>query len=186
MLPSETFAGKTGIVTGGGTGIGFSMASEIARLGGSVILASRSREHLDPAVEKIRSATGRSDAADFIEVDVRDAEAVDAMADKISSDRGGIDFLINNAAGNFIVPAEQLSANGWNAVIGIVLNGTFYCSSAVGKRMIASGKGGSILNVVANYAWTGAAGVVHSASAKAGVIAMTQTLAVEWLVTRSA
>ena len=180
MLPSETFAGKTGIVTGGGTGIGFSMASEIARLGGSVILASRSREHLDPAVEKIRSATGRSDAADFIEVDVRDAEAVDAMADKISSDRGGIDFLINNAAGNFIVPAEQLSANGWNAVIGIVLNGTFYCSSAVGKRMIASGKGGSILNVVANYAWTGAAGVVHSASAKAGVIAMTQTLAVEW------
>ena len=180
MLPSETFAGKVGIVTGGGTGIGFSMAAEIARLGGSVILASRSREHLEPAVEKIRSASGRADAADFVEVDVREPDAVDAMADKISSERGRIDFLINNAAGNFIVPAEQLSPNGWNAVIGIVLNGTFYCSSAVGKRMIASGKGGSILNVVANYAWTGAAGVVHSASAKAGVIAMTQTLAVEW------
>jgi len=92
---------------------------------------------------------------------------------------GPLTDLVNNAAGNFISPADQLTVNGWNTVINIVLNGTFYCTSAVGKRMIAK-KNGSILNVIANYAWTGAPGVVHSASAKAGVLAMTQTLAVEW------
>ena len=180
MLPQDTFAGRVAIITGGGTGIGYSMASEIARLGGTVVLASRSEEHLGPAVERIRSETGRAEAAHFHVMDVRDADAVTEMAERVEKDRQHIDILINNAAGNFIVPADQLSANGWNAVIGIVLNGTFYCSSAVGKRMIAAKRGGAILNVVANYAWTGAAGVVHSASAKAGVIAMTQTLAVEW------
>jgi NAD(P)-dependent dehydrogenase (short-subunit alcohol dehydrogenase family) len=176
MLPHETFAGKKAFITGGGTGIGFAIASELARLGGSVILASRSKEHLDPAVERIRVATGRQDAASSIELDVRDPDAVEAAAGSV----GAVDVLVNNAAGNFIVKAEDLSPNGWNAVIGIVLNGTFYCSSSFGKRMIAARNGGSILNVVANYAWTGAAGVVHSASAKAGVVAMTQTLAVEW------
>jgi NAD(P)-dependent dehydrogenase (short-subunit alcohol dehydrogenase family) len=176
MLPKDTFAGRKGIVTGGGTGIGFAIASELARLGASVVLASRSREHLEPAAEKIRASAGRDDAASFVEIDVRNAESVEAIAAQI----GPVDFLVNNAAGNFITKAEELSVNGWNAVIGIVLNGTFYCSSAVGKRMIESKRGGTILNVVANYAWTGAAGVVHSASAKAGVVAMTQTLAVEW------
>lgn len=180
MLQSESFAGKVGIITGGGTGLGLAMASELARLGATVVLASRSKEHLGPAAESIRSATGRADSAAIHALDVRDSGAVEEMAERVSRDFGRIDFLINNAAGNFISPAEQLSPNGWNAVIGIVLNGTFYCSSSVGKRMIASKNGGSILNIVANYAWTGAAGVVHSASAKAGVIAMTQTLAVEW------
>src|SRR6266850_2585399 len=101
------------------------------------------------------------------------------MVAKVDGDHGRIDFLVNNAAGNFIAPADQLTVNGWNSVINIVLNGTFYCTSAVGKRMIAA-KSGSILNIIANYAWTGAPGVVHSASAKAGVLAMTRTLAVEW------
>jgi NAD(P)-dependent dehydrogenase (short-subunit alcohol dehydrogenase family) len=113
-------------------------------------------------------------------LDVRDSDAVEAMAAKVDADHGRIDFLLNNAAGNFIVPAEQLSINGWNSVIGIVLNGTFYCSSAVGKRMIERKTGGVMLNVIANYAWTGGPGVIHSASAKAGVLAMTRTLAVEW------
>ena len=180
MLPEKTFEGRVGIITGGGTGIGFGFARELARLGATVILASRSEEHLGPAVETLRSETGRAGAANFHVLDVRDAEAVEAMAAKVDADFGKIDFLINNAAGNFIVPSEQLSTNGWNAVIGIVLNGTFYCTSAVGKRMIAHKNGGSILNTIANYAWTGAPGVVHSASAKAGVLAMTQTLAVEW------
>lgn len=180
MLQSESFAGKVGIITGGGTGLGFAMAAELARLGATVVLASRSEEHLGPAAESIRSATGRENAAAIHALDVRDAAAVEEMAERVARDFGRIDLLVNNAAGNFISPAEQLSPNGWNAVIGIVLNGTFYCSSSVGKRMIASKSGGSILNIVANYAWTGAAGVVHSASAKAGVIAMTQTLAVEW------
>ena len=101
------------------------------------------------------------------------------MAAKVQADHGHIDLLVNNAAGNFIAKAEELTPNGWKAVIDIVLNGTFYCSSSVGRRMI-EGNGGSILNIIANYAWTGAPGDVHSASAKAGVFAMTQTLAVEW------
>jgi NAD(P)-dependent dehydrogenase (short-subunit alcohol dehydrogenase family) len=93
---------------------------------------------------------------------------------------GGLDILVNNAAGNFICPAEKLSPNGWNAVVNIVLNGTFYCSRAAGLKMIESGRGGNILNIVAAYAWTGGPGTIHSACAKAGVVAMTRTLAVEW------
>lgn len=180
MLPEKTFEGRVGVVTGGGTGIGFGLARELARLGATVILASRSEEHLAPAVEQIRKETGRENAAYFAVLDVRDAEAVETFAAKVEADHQRIDFLVNNAAGNFIAPSEQLSPNGWNSVIGIVLNGTFYCTSAIGKRMIARGSGGTILNVIANYAWTGAPGVVHSASAKAGVLAMTRTLAVEW------
>src|SRR5438067_441299 len=172
MLPEKTFENRRGIITGGGTGIGFAIARELARLGAEVILASRKEEHLSPAVDQIRNAGGK---AEFHILDVRDAASVEAMAAKF----GAVDFLVNNAAGNFIVPSDQLTVNGWNSVIGIVLNGTFYCTSAVGKRMIAA-KRGSILNIIANYAWTGAPGVVHSASAKAGVLAMTQTLAVEW------
>lgn len=180
MLPEKTFEGRVGIITGGGTGIGFAMARELVRLGATVVLTSRKEEHLVPAVEQLRSESGRENAADYLTVDVRDSEGVDAMAAKVEKDRGRIDFLVNNAAGNFIVPSDQLSPNGWNTVIGIVLNGTFYCTSAVGKRMIEKKGGGAILNVIANYAWTGAPGVVHSASAKAGVLAMTRTLAVEW------
>ena len=168
MLPDKTFEGKTGIITGGATGIGFGIARELARLGARVILASRKEENLRKSASEI--------GGEYHVLDVRDAEAVEAMAAKF----GAVDFLINNAAGNFIVPSEQLTVNGWNSVIGIVLNGTWYCTSAVGKRMIESKRGGVILNVIANYAWTGAPGVVHSASAKAGVMAMTRTLAVEW------
>ena len=180
MLPDKTFEGRTGIITGGATGIGFAVAREVARLGGRVIIASRKEEKLATSVEQIRSETGRADAAHYHVLDVRDAEAVEGMAAKVEADHGPIAFLMNNAAGNFVVPADELSVNGWNSVIGIVLNGTFYCSSAVGKRMIAAQKGGVMLNVIANYAWTGGPGVIHSASAKAGVLAMTRTLAVEW------
>jgi NAD(P)-dependent dehydrogenase (short-subunit alcohol dehydrogenase family) len=170
MLPEKTFDGRTGVITGGATGIGFAIARELSRLGARVIIASRKEENLKKAVAEL------GERAQYHVLDVRDAEAVEAMAAKF----GAVDFLVNNAAGNFIVPADQLTTNGWNSVIGIVLNGTFYCTSALGKRMIESKRGGTILNVIANYAWTGAPGVVHSASAKAGVLAMTQTLAVEW------
>ena len=179
MLPEKTFEGRVGIITGGGTGIGFGIAKALAKLGATVVLASRSEEHLTPAVEQLRSENGRENAAAFHVLDVRDAEAVEAITTKVENEHGRIDFLVNNAAGNFIAPADQLTTNGWNTVINIVLNGTFYCTSAVGKRMIAAKKG-TILNIIANYAWTGAPGVIHSASAKAGVLAMTQTLAVEW------
>jgi NAD(P)-dependent dehydrogenase (short-subunit alcohol dehydrogenase family) len=115
-----------------------------------------------------------------VAVDVRDPAAVDRMVETVLDVTGRIDILINNAAGNFICRAEDLTPNGWNAVIGIVLNGSFYCSRAVGRHMIARGGGGSIVSILATYAWTGSAGTIHSASAKAGVMAMTQTLAVEW------
>ncbi|MGZ8852004.1 MAG: SDR family oxidoreductase [Thermoanaerobaculia bacterium] len=178
MLGEKTFENRVGIITGGATGIGFGIARELVRLGATVVLASRKEEKLKAAVEQLRSET-HGDAAHFHVLDIRDAEAVEAMAERVHKAHGRIDFLVNNAAGNFIVPSEELSTNGWNSVIGIVLNGTFYCTSAVGKRMIAQ-KRGVILNVIANYAWTGSPGVVHSASAKAGVLVMTQTLAVEW------
>ena len=170
MLPEKTFEGRSGVITGGATGIGFGIAKELSRLGARITIASRKEENLKKAVAEL------GERASYHVLDVRDAEAVEAMAAKI----GAVDFLVNNAAGNFIVPSDQLTTNGWNSVIGIVLNGTFYCTSAIGKRMIESKRGGTILNVIANYAWTGAPGVVHSASAKAGVLAMTQTLAVEW------
>jgi NAD(P)-dependent dehydrogenase (short-subunit alcohol dehydrogenase family) len=170
MLPENTFQNRTGIITGGATGIGFAIARELTRLGAKVIIASRKEENLKKAVAELGAN------AEYRIVDVRDPATVQTMVDSVPR----IDFLVNNAAGNFIVPSDQLSVNGWNSVIGIVLNGTFYCSSAVGKKMIESKSGGVMLNVIANYAWTGAPGVVHSASAKAGVLAMTQTLAVEW------
>src|SRR5881394_2175083 len=173
MLPEKTFEGRVAIVTGGATGIGFAIAKELTRLGARVVIASRKEENLKPAAAEL------GEGASYHVLDVRDAAAVEAMAEKVATDHGRIDILVNNAAGNFIVQSDQLSVNGWNSVINIVLNGTFYCTSSVGKRMIAKG-GGAILNIIANYAWTGAPGVVHSASAKAGVLAMTRTLAVEW------
>ena len=105
---------------------------------------------------------------------------MDELVERTVKHFGHIDILVNNAAGNFICPAEDLSINGWNAVVGIVLNGTFYCSRAVGRQMIHQGRGGTIVSILANYVWTGSAGTVHSAAAKAGVMSMTQTLAVEW------
>jgi len=174
MLPDKTFDGRVAIVTGGATGIGFAIARELTRLGARVVIASRKQANLEAAVAQL----GETSA--FHVLDVRDAAAVETMAETVATDFGRIDVLVNNAAGNFIVASDQLSVNGWNAVINIVLNGTFYCTSAVGKRMIAAKSGGAILNIIANYAWTGAPGVVHSASAKAGVLAMTRTLAVEW------
>src|SRR6266571_2246180 len=174
MLPEKTFEDRVAIVTGGATGIGFAIAKELARLGARVVIASRKKENLEPAAAEL-GANGS-----YHVLNVRDAAAVEAMAETVATDYGHIDILVNNAAGNFIVPSDQLTVNGWNSVINIVLNGTFYCTSAVGKRMIAAKNGGAVLNIIANYAWTGAPGVVHSASAKAGVMAMTRTLAVEW------
>src|SRR4029450_5186698 len=111
---------------------------------------------------------------------VRKPAQVDEMVHRVLRHFGRIDILINNAAGNFICRAEDLSPTGWNAVVGIVLNGSFYCSRAVGRHMIARGGGGAIVSILANYVWTGSAGPVDSPAAKAGVLAMTQTLAVEW------
>jgi NAD(P)-dependent dehydrogenase (short-subunit alcohol dehydrogenase family) len=177
MFATPVLAGQTAIVTGGGTGIGLAIARALGKLGATVAIASRNQEHLDAGAEALR-ADGTTTLT--VPVDVRDPAAVDAMVATVLHATGRIDMLVNNAAGNFICRAEDLSPNGWNAVIGIVLNGSFYCSRAVGRHMIATGHGGSIVSILATYAWTGSAGTIHSASAKAGVMAMTQTLAVEW------
>ena len=177
MFATPVLQGQTAIVTGGGTGIGLAIARALGRLGATVVLASRNQEHLDAGASELRSEGSR---VLTVPVDVRDPGRVDAMVDQVVQATGRIDILINNAAGNFICRAEDLTPNGWNAVIGIVLNGSFYCSRAVGRHLIQRGGGGSIVSILANYAWTGSAGTIHSASAKAGVMAMTQTLAVEW------
>jgi NAD(P)-dependent dehydrogenase (short-subunit alcohol dehydrogenase family) len=176
MLPDGTFDGTVAIVTGGGSGLGRAMAVELARLGAAIVVAGRRQEALDETVGLI--ATGGQALAQ--PTDVREPEAVDALVAAAVDRYGRIDVLVNNAAGNFVVKAEDLSPNGWRAVVGIVLDGSFLCSRAAGRRMIEQGEGGAILSVIASYAWTGGPGTIHSAAAKAGVQALMKTLAVEW------
>ncbi|MFC7061379.1 2,4-dienoyl-CoA reductase [Halobacillus seohaensis] len=166
------------IVTGGSSGMGLYMAQRFFDEGAKIAITGRNLERLQKAKDQI--AKGNEERMLLIEMDVRKIEDVERMVDETVEAFGRIDHLVNNAAGNFISPAEKLSANGWNSVINIVLNGTFYCSQTVGKYWIENNIKGSILNMVATYAWNAGAGVIHSASAKAGVLAMTRTLAVEW------
>ena len=168
---------KVAIVTGGGTGIGLAIAQRLGELGAKIAIGSRGSENLERGTAGLRRA-GLDPLA--CQVDVRNPEQVDEMVGRVVRHFGRVDILVNNAAGNFICRAEDLSPNGWNAVIGIVLNGSFYCSRAIGRQMIESGRGGAIVSILANYVWTGSAGTIHSAAAKAGVMSMTQTLAVEW------
>lgn len=169
--------GKTIIITGGGSGIGKGIATKFAQEGANVVIAGRNAERLQTAKREIETFEGQ--VLDF-QMDVRIPEQVEAMVKAAKETFGGIDALVNNAAGNFLCAAEDLSVNGWNAVINIDLNGTFYCSQAVGKEWIRNNQRGSILNIVATMAWMGATNNVHAASAKAGILAMTRTLAVEW------
>ncbi len=179
MFTADLLAGQTAIITGGGTGLGLAMAQRFASLGANVVLASSTQAHLDDGAAAI--VANVPDAGVLtVATDVRRPEDVDRMVAAAVSRFGRVDILINNAAGNFVCKAEDLSPNGWSSVINIVLNGSFYCSRAVGRHMIASGHGGSIVSILANYVWTGSAGTIHSAAAKAGVMSMTQTLAVEW------
>jgi NAD(P)-dependent dehydrogenase (short-subunit alcohol dehydrogenase family) len=199
MLAEGTFEGKVAIVTGGGSGLGRAIALELGRLGASVAIAGRRPEPLE---ETVALLAGKGLA---VPTDVRDPEAVDALVAATVDELGRVDVLVNNAAGNFVVKAEDLSPNGWRAVVGIVLDGTFNCSRELARRVIARARaaspgaqrgstrrhsphvltagragGGQIVNVVATYAWTGNPGTVHSAAAKAGVVNLTRTLAVEW------
>lgn len=169
--------GKTVIVTGGSNGMGKAIAARLCQEGANVVISGRNSERLQAAKEEIETFAGQVLA---VSMDVRNLEQVEDLVKQAKDKFGKIDHLVNNAAGNFVVPAENLSHNGWHSVIDIVLNGTWYCSQTVAKDWIEQKHTGSILNIVATYAWTGAAGVVHSASAKAGVLAMSQTLAVEW------
>lgn len=165
------------IITGGSGGMGKAMAENFVKKGANVVITGRNAEKLEETKRSLEQYEGE---VLTVQMDVRDPEKVQYMVDETVRTFGKINHLVNNAAGNFICPAEDLSLNGWKAVIDIVINGTWYCSQAVGKHWIATGTKGSILNMVATYAWGAHAGVVHSATAKSGVLTMTRTLAVEW------
>ena len=177
MFAQDLLKDQVAVITGGGTGIGLAIAKRLGGLGARVAIGSRNSLHLEQGCAALRES-GIDALA--LQVDVRLPDQVDEMVERTVKHFGSLDLLVNNAAGNFICRAEDLSPNGWNAVIGIVLNGSFYCSRAVGQYMIARKRGGSIVSILANYVWTGSPGTIHSAAAKAGVMSMTQTLAAEW------
>jgi len=176
-LPPGTFDGVAVLVTGAGTGLGKAIAAEFARVGASIVIASRKPEHLDAGREAIE-AIGAPVLA--VACDIRDAEQIAAAFDAAEQRFGLPGVLVNNAAANFPVPAEDMSPNAWRTVVDITLNGTFLCCREFGRRHIATATPGSIVNVGASYAWTGGPGFVHSAAAKAGVKNLTESLAVEW------
>lgn len=167
---------KTIIITGGGTGLGKSMAQRFGELGANLIITSRKQDVLDNTAVELRE-TGAQVLP--IACDVRKPLEVQNVVDETIKKFGKIDILINNAAGNFISPTELLTPGGFKVIVDIVLNGTFNFTQAVGKEMIKA-KSGTILNIVTTYAWTGSGYVVPSAAAKAGVLAITRSLAVEW------
>ena len=176
MFDEKLLKGKNIIVTGGGTGLGKSMATRFAELGANLVITSRREGVISEAAKELQKSGGKVVA---IPCDVRDPEQVEAMVEQTVKELGSVDILLNNAAGNFISPTENLSPNAFKTVIDIVLNGTFHCTQAAGKVM-RKNKSGIILNIVTTYAWTGSGYVVPSACAKAGVLAMTRSLAVEW------
>jgi NAD(P)-dependent dehydrogenase (short-subunit alcohol dehydrogenase family) len=176
-LRPGTFEGQCVLVTGGGTGLGKAIAAEFARLGAAVVVASRKEEHLEAA----RAALADLGAGALaVRCDIRSADDVAAAFDAAEEAFGLPAVLVNNAAANFPSPAEDLSPNAWRTVVDITLNGTFLCAREFGRRHLAAGLPGSIVNVGASYAWTGGPGFAHSAAAKAGVKNLTESLAVEW------
>lgn len=176
-LPPGTFAGTCVFVTGGGTGLGRAIATEFARLGADIVIASRKPEHLEQGEAAIAELGAR---ATTVACDIRDPDQISAAFDTATEAFGLPNLLVNNAAANFPVPAEDMSPNAWRTVVDITLNGTFLCAREFARRHILAGTPGSIINVGASYAWTGGPGFAHSAAAKAGVKNMTETLAVEW------
>ena len=175
MFDKKLLKGKNIVVTGGGTGLGKSMAERFSDLGANLVLTSRREKVINDTAKEFRK---RRKKAIPIVCDVRYPDQVESMINQAVDQLGSVDILVNNAAGNFISPTENLSSNAFKTVVDIVLNGTFHCSQAAGKIM-RKNKSGVILNIVTTYAWTGSGYVVPSACAKAGVLAMTRSLAVE-------
>jgi NAD(P)-dependent dehydrogenase (short-subunit alcohol dehydrogenase family) len=176
-LPPGTFEGTVVLVTGGGTGLGRATATEFARLGADLVIASRKDEHLEAGREALEPLGTRVLP---VACDIRDPEQIAAAFDTAEAELGLPGVLVNNAAANFPVPAEDMSPNAWRTVVDITLNGTFFCARELARRHLAAGTPASIVNIGASYAWTGGPGFAHSAAAKAGVKNMTETLAVEW------
>mgnify|MGYP003629931371 FL=1 len=179
MLRDNALKGKTIVVTGGGSGLGKSMATYFLELGAHVVITSRNLEKLQNTAKEMEAATGGKVLS--VACDVRNYDEVEAMVAASVDAFGQVDVLLNNAAGNFISPTERLSANAFDTIIDIVLKGSKNCTLAFGKHWIDKKETNkTIVNIVTTYAWTGSAFVVPSATAKAGVLAMTRSLAVEW------
>ena len=179
MLRDDALKGKTIIVTGGGSGLGKAMTKYFLELGAQVAITSRNLDKLQNTAKELEEETNGTCFA--VQCDVRNYDEVEKMRDSVLEKFGSIDVLLNNAAGNFISPTERLSANAFDTIIDIVLKGSKNCTLAFGKYWIDKGeKDKTVLNIVTTYAWTGSAYVVPSATAKAGVLAMTRSLAVEW------
>lgn len=178
MLKPDALKGKTIIITGGGTGLGKSMGRYMLSLGANLVITSRKKEVLDKTVLELERETGGSVLA--VVCDVRKYEEIINVIAETEKRFGQIHGVLNNAAGNFISPTERLSHRAFDIVVDIVLKGTYYMTLAIGKHWIANKQPGTFLNIVTTYAWTGSGYVVPSACSKAGVLALTRSLAVEW------
>ncbi|SFW12544.1 NAD(P)-dependent dehydrogenase, short-chain alcohol dehydrogenase family [Sinomicrobium oceani] len=179
MLRDDALKGKNIVVTGGGSGLGKAMTKYFLELGARVAITSRDLEKLQHTARELEDETGGTCLP--VACDVRHYDQVEAMLKQVLDNFGQVDVLLNNAAGNFISPTERLSANAFDTIIDIVLKGSKNCTLAFGKHWIAGKQQNTVvLNIVTTYSWTGSAYVVPSATAKAGVLAMTRSLAVEW------
>ena len=178
MLRDDALKGQTIIVTGGGTGLGRAMGKYFLELGANLVITSRKIEVLEKAAQELEAETGGKVLP--IQCDVRNYDQVENVLAKTEERFGQIHCLLNNAAGNFVSPTERLSNRAFDTIIDIVLKGSTNFTLALGKKWIAAKQGGTVLNIVTTYAWTGSGYVVPSACAKAGVLAMTRSLAVEW------
>lgn len=179
MFKSDLLKNKIIVVTGGGSGLGLSMAKRFAELGATLVICGRTPDRLASGAAEIQQAGGGREVFTF-SCDVRDYQSVEKMMAEIIEKAGMPDILVNNAAGNFLAATEDLSPGGFDAVVKIVLYGTFNCTQTLAKQWIAKKTPGMVLNIVTTYAENGSAFVVPSACAKAGVLAMTRSLAVEW------
>lgn len=181
MFTSDTLSGQTILITGGGSGLGLAMARKFASLGSNIAICGRTEEKLQQALEEISAAGADAVKTEYYVADVRDYERIREMVDQIVSDFGKMTGLVNNAAGNFLSASEDLSPGGFKAVVDIVLHGSFNCTHVFGNYLIDEEREGNILNMVTTYSEsTGSAFVLPSACGKAGVLAMTRSLAYEW------
>ena len=178
MFQSDLLKGKRILITGGGTGLGREIAAKYLELGAELWLCGRRGAVLAETAKGLMDSFGGS--VETHAVDIRDPEAVDAMAQRIWDEAGPLTGLVNNAAGNFISPTQHLSPNGFNAIANTVFHGTFYVTQAIGKRWIAGGHKGSVVSILVTWVHTGSPYVVPSAMSKAGLHVMTKSLAVEW------
>lgn len=180
MFDPKLLGGRSIVVTGGGSGLGLAMAKAFASYGARVTIAGRKRERLESAAKEIASAAREGGAAEIFAADIRNPDEAEKLVVHAVSAFGQVDGLVNNAAGNFLAFSEELTPNGFDAVVRTVLYGTVHCTLAVGRHLLARKAPGAILSIATTYAWTGTAYALPSACAKAGVLAMTRSLAVEW------